>query len=100
MAVSNRERVARALEIAAEALGPFVARQLAPHVPAGTEWPAILRLLDEEKGNDKAGFLYASTDLSLQLRVMTERLGALGFPFSSVLSRAEQNLAGELRDIR
>lgn len=100
MAVSNRERVARALEIAAEALGPFVARQLARHVPAGTEWPAILRVLDEEKGHDRAGFLYAPTDLSLQLRVMTERLGALGFPFSSVLSRAEQNLAGELRDIR
>lgn len=100
MAVSNRERVSCSLEIVAEALGPFVARQLAPHVPAGTEWPGILRLLDEEKGKNKAGFLYASTDLSLQLRVMTERLGALGFPFSSALSRAEQNLASELRDIR
>lgn len=33
MAVSNRERVARALEIAAEALGPFVAKQLAPTCP-------------------------------------------------------------------
>ena len=100
MAVSNRERVTRTLEISAEALGPFVARQLAPHVPAGADWPAILRVLDEQKGNDKAGFLYAATDLSLQLRVMTERLGAIGFPFSSALSRAEQNLAGELRDIR
>lgn len=100
MAVSNRERVARALEITAEALGPFVARQLAPHVPPGAEWPAILLVLDEQKGTVKAGFLYAPTDLSLQLRVMTERLGALGFPFSSALSRAEQNLAGELRDIR
>lgn len=100
MAVSNRERVSRALEITAEALGPFVARQLAPHVPEGAEWPAILRVLDEQKGNDKAAFLYAASDLSLQLRVMTERLGAIGFPFSSALSRAEQNLAGELRDIR
>lgn len=100
MAISNRERVTRALEITAQALGPFVARQLGPHVPAGAEWPAILRVLDEQKGNDKAGFLYAPTDLSLQLRVMTERLGSLGFPFSSALSRAEQNLAGELRDIR
>jgi predicted AAA+ superfamily ATPase len=100
MAISNRERVSRALDITAEALGPFVARQLAPHVPAGAEWPAILRVLDEQKGNDKVGFLYAPTDLALQLRVMTERLGAIGFPFSSALSRAEQNLAGELRDIR
>ncbi len=100
MAVSNRERVTRALEIAAEALGTFVARQLSAHVPAGVEWPMILRVLDEEKGNDKAGFLYSSTDLSLQLRVMTERLGTLGFPFSGALSRAEQNLAGELRDVR
>lgn len=100
MAVSNRERVTRALEIAGEALGQFVARQLAPHLPAGMEWPSILRVLDEEKGNDKAGFLYSPTDLSLQLRAMTERLGALGFPFSGALSRAEQNLAGELRDVR
>ena len=46
------------------------------------------------------GFVYSTTDLSLQLRVMTERLGDLGFPFSGALSRAEQNLAGELRDIR
>ena len=100
MAVSNRERVMRSLEIAGEALGTFVARQLSPHVPAGVEWPSILRVLDEEKGNDKAGFLYSPTDLSLQLRVMTERLGTLGFPFSGALSRAEQNLAGELRDVR
>ena len=100
MAVSNRERVTRAIEIAAEALGTFVARQLKPHVPAGMEWPSILRALDEEKGNDKAALLYSPTDLSLQLRVMTERLGALGFPFSNVMSRAEQNLAGELRDVR
>ncbi|NHA68755.1 DUF499 domain-containing protein [Phycicoccus flavus] len=100
MAVSNRERVSRALETTAEALGPFVARQLAPYVPAGAEWPAILRVLDEQKGNDKVGSLYVPTDLSMQLRVMTERLGAIGFPFSSALSRAEQNLAGELRDIR
>ncbi|MBU2111920.1 MAG: YcjX family protein, partial [Actinobacteria bacterium] len=98
MAISNRERVSRALDITAEALGSFVARQLAPHVPAGAEWPAILRALDEQKGNDKVGFLYAPTDLALQLRVMTERLGAIGFPFSSALSRAEQNLAGELRE--
>ncbi|MFC7501531.1 Swt1 family HEPN domain-containing protein [Nocardioides sp. CPCC 206347] len=90
----------RALEISADALGPFVSRQLAPHVPAGMEWPSILRVLDEEKGNDKAGFLYAPSDLALQLRVMTERLGALGFPFSTALSRAEQNLAGELREVR
>ena len=100
MAVSNRERVARALEIAAEALGPFVVRQLAPHLPPNTEWTSILRVLDEKKGSAKTGFLYSPTDLSLQLRAMTERLGNLGFPFSDTLSRAEQNLAGELRDIR
>ena len=92
--------MARALEIAAEALGPFVARQLTSHLPPNTDWPSILRVLDEKKGNARAGFVYSTTDLSLQLRVMTERLGDLGFPFSGALSRAEQNLAGELRDIR
>ena len=100
MALSNRDRVSRALETTAEALGPFVARHLAPHVPSGTEWPAIVRLLDEQKGGDRAGNLYSGGDLQLQLRAMTERLGALGFPFSAALSRAEHNLAGELRDVR
>jgi predicted AAA+ superfamily ATPase len=100
MALSNRERVARSLEIAAAALEPFVTRHLAPHIPIGTEWPTILRALDEKRTEDRGGLLYAAGDLQLQLRAMTERLGDLGFPFSSSLSRAEQNLAGELRDVR
>ena len=34
------------------------------------------------------------------LRVMTERLGDIGFPFSRHLSRQAQNYASELRDVR
>lgn len=38
---SNRERVGRGLDVTAEALAPFVAKVLAPHVPSGLEWPEI-----------------------------------------------------------
>ena len=34
------------------------------------------------------------------LRVMTERLGDIGYPFSRHLSRQAQNYASELRDVR
>ena len=98
--VSNRERVGRTLDATAEALEPFVARTLAAHVPAGLEWPAMLRALDESRGEVRDDTLYTVSDLQCQMRVMTERIGDLGFPFSEALSRAEQNLAGELRDVR
>ena len=81
-------------------LEPFVAKTLAPHVPAGMEWPTILKVLDDTRGNIRGDTQYSSGDLQCQLRVMTERIGDLGFPFNEALSRAEQNLAGELREIR
>lgn len=96
MAVSNREYVGRALDTLAGALDPFIDRILAP-LMQGAPWTAILHVKDGERGSDRD---YARTDLQCQLRVLTERLGALGFPFADTLSRGEQNLAGECRDIR
>lgn len=98
--VSNRERVARSLDVTAEGLEPFVAKTLTQHVPAGMTWPTILKVLDESRGNPRGDMQYSAGDLQCQLRVMTERIGDLGFPFNEALSRAEQNMAGELREIR
>lgn len=96
MAISNKERVGRGLEVLAIALEPFVARVLAPHVPDGYDWSAILMVKD---GGEDAS-RYDTGDVQLQLRAITERLGAIGFPFNDALSRGEQNLAGEMRDWR
>jgi len=98
MAFSNRDRVGRAIEILGEALDPFIARVLARVTPSGGDWTAILEAKDRVGG--KSGQLYSRTDPQVQLRVITERLGELGFPFHDDLSRAEQNLAGELREVR
>lgn len=97
MAISNKERVGRALEQLGSALEPFVEEVLRPHVPDGLDWTAILKAKD---GDSRDGRDYDSADVQIQLRAVTERLGSLGFPFGERLSRGEQNLAGEMREVR
>ena len=94
-APSNRARIAAAIDILSGALGPWIAKTLAPRLPAGASWTQLLAAKDARP--DKQ---YRADDLQCQLRILTERIGELGFPFSGVLSRGEQNLAGELRDVR
>lgn len=97
MAISNKERVGRALDLLGSALGPFVEEVLMPHVPTGLDWTAILKAKD---GDGRDGRDYDPADVQIQLRAITERLGTLGFPFGERLSRGEQNLAGEMREVR
>lgn len=94
--VSNIDRVGTALDVLAGALEPFIARVLIPNLPEGmTDWTAILAVKD-----GIAGKQYLATDPQVQLRVLTEPLGALRYPFNDALSRAEQNLASEVRSVR
>jgi len=95
--VSNVDRVGQGLDLLAEGLEPYVARCLDPLVPTGEGWTALLAAKDVVNG--AGGGTYSSSDPQNLLRVLTERLGDLGFPFKD-LSRAEQNLAGELRTVR
>ncbi len=53
MALSNRDRIGRTLEVLAAALEPFCAQVLAPHVPSGASWPDILRVKDELTGGGR-----------------------------------------------
>lgn len=96
--VSNNDQVGRGLDLLVEGLAPFVERVLAPHVPSGRDWTAILAAKDAVNGAGSA--TYSATDPQDILRVLTERLGTLAFPFAAHLGRAEQNLAGELREVR
>ncbi|WFR83891.1 Swt1 family HEPN domain-containing protein [Arthrobacter sp. Y-9] len=96
MAISNIDRIGNALDLLAAELGPFIARVLVPQLPAGvTDWTRILAAKDGIAGKE-----YLSNDPQVQLRVLTEPLGALKYPFNGHLSRAEQNLASELRAVR
>lgn len=92
---SNRARIGRAIEILAEALEPWIDSVVGPRLPAGTTWTDLLAHKD-----GRADRTYRPSDLQCQLRLITERMGDLGFLFSGVLSRGEQNLAGEMRDVR
>nr|WP_315583838.1 DUF499 domain-containing protein [Actinomyces viscosus] len=94
-ATSNRARIGRAIEILASTLEPWIDAVVAPKLPTGSTWTDLLALRDGRP--DRA---YSSSDLQCQLRLITERMGNLGFLFNGILSRGEQNLAGELREAR
>lgn len=42
MALSNRDRVGRALEVLARGLGPFVDRYMAAFLPPGRDWLEVM----------------------------------------------------------
>lgn len=99
MSTSNREYVGRALEILADALDPFIERVVSPHLPAGaTDWSMVIAAKDANNG--KGSGAYERTDPQLQLRVITEPMGTLGYLFNGTLSRTEQGYAGEIRTVR
>jgi predicted AAA+ superfamily ATPase len=97
MATSNRDRVGAALELLGTVLDPFIQRVVAPKLPEGTDWTLLLSAKDSSKGIAKE---YNRDDVYQQLRALTEKLVDGWFPFDDHLSRAEKNLAGELRDVR
>lgn len=99
MVTSNREYVGRALEALARSLEPFIERVVSPHLPEGiTDWSSVVQAKDAGAG--KTGGTYQRSDPQLQLRVITEPMGSLGYLFNGVLSRTEQGYAGELRSVR
>jgi hypothetical protein len=90
--------VGEGIRILGTALEPFVARVLAEAAP-GVAWPQLLQAKDAaERGHAHA--VYASTDISLQLRALTERLGDLGYPFAAALGPLGRGWASELRSVR
>ena len=94
-ATSNRDRIGRTIEILSGALEPWIAVAVAPKLPAASTWTDLLAWKDGRPDRT-----YEPSDPQCQLRIITERIGNLGFLFSGFLSRGEQNLAGELREVR
>ncbi|NVM96178.1 DUF4011 domain-containing protein [Arthrobacter wenxiniae] len=95
MGISNREYVGRALDTLASGLDSYIGSVLESVAP-GISWPKLLEHKDASAG--RAPIQYSSADLSAQLRVMTEALGSLGYPFN--LNHETRSYTSELRQTR
>lgn len=93
-----RAIVGDALGELASGLRPFVEEVFAEVLPGGPSWTDVLERKDRHAGRGLTN--YNPRDLSLQLRAMTEALGALGYPFGNRLTRQASNCASELRSVR
>lgn len=91
MALSNRDRVGKALEQLVAGLAPFVERQM--QAAAGPEWLTVMQRQETSRqGTARACNL---DDPRFLLRVVTEEWRH----FKNVLSRGEQAFAAELREV-
>lgn len=94
--VSAHTSISKTLQFLAERLDPIIQERLEPDL-GGLEWTVVLTEMDRAKGRTPRN--YWRTDLQSQLRILTERLGSLGFPFDDHL-RTVSTLGGELRIMR
>ncbi|WP_102509570.1 DUF3320 domain-containing protein [Sanguibacter massiliensis] len=78
MTYDARIAVSAGLDHLADRLGPIIAERL-PVDLAGLPWTAVLNQLDQIAGRPPR--VYSATDLQAQLKMLTRRLGALGYPF-------------------
>ncbi|WP_155850341.1 DUF4011 domain-containing protein, partial [Arthrobacter sp. Br18] len=95
MELTNREVIGRALDILSSGLEPFIRTAMAQAAP-GVEWTRVLEHKDDLEHRESK--LYRATDPQVQLRMLTERLGTLGFPFN--LTPEARAYAGEMRQVR
>lgn len=91
-----RASVQAGLDHLASRLSEYIASVLSPELN-GLPWTTVLSELDRAKGY--APKTYSASDLQPQLRILTERLGKLGYPFSDP-TRTVSVLGGELRIVR
>lgn len=76
--MTPNEAVNSTITILGKGLDVHIRKVMAPII-GELDWPMVLRELDANRG--KIGYEYQSRDVALQLRMVTERLGAIGFPF-------------------
>ena len=102
MAISNRDRIGRMFELLAPALDDFIARSVAPQLPEGASWTALVAMKDKKKGIE--GKEYDRLDPQVQLRMLTENiphnLKPGWYPFDDAIGRVGQGYSKELREAR
>ena len=96
MTFDARHSIDDGLQHLAARLNAIVAATLAPSLD-GLPWTTVLTELDKMRG--KSPKTYAAADLQAQLRIITERLGNLGFPFDDH-THLVTALGSELRIVR
>lgn len=74
----SKTYVQQSIDLLGSGLDPFIEERMKPIV-GSLEWTSVLQQLDKMRGKDT--WTYSRKDPSLQLRMITERLGALGHPF-------------------
>jgi predicted AAA+ superfamily ATPase len=93
MALSNRDRIGRGLDILGKGLEPFVDMMMTMAMPGDRDWVDVLQARDAQKfGTNRS---HSKSDVRFLLRVITEEWRV----FKDRLSRVEQNFAGELREV-
>lgn len=98
MTIDTRQIIGGSVDDLAEGLRPFIERVFAERLPEGPSWVQILAHKDELAGRPTSH--HHANDVGLMLRVMTEKLGNLGYPFDGHLSRQATNWASEMREVR
>lgn len=91
-----RESVRSGLDHLAVRLDPIIAQRLAADLN-GLPWPVVLTELDRARGKQPRE--YNAKDVQCQLRMLSERLGNLGYPFDNH-TRLVSTFANELRIVR
>jgi hypothetical protein len=89
--------VKECLDYLAKRLDPIIGNRLASDL-GDHPWTVVLEILDQKKGFTN-GYKYWTYDLQAQLRMITERLGDLGFPFDD-RQRTVSTIGNELRIVR
>src|SRR5881397_2057487 len=94
MAISNHERIGKALDLLKEGLSPFVAREFT-NIYKGKAVAEAGRYLGDDRANTNHQF--QQWDAAALLRLMWE---AWNDVFGKTLGQAERSLVSELRDVR
>lgn len=94
MAITNQERVGKALEILRVGLAPFVEREITSALKNGASVPALRALADDPMIKNKP---INGWEISLLLRVMWESWNEV---FRTILGPSERGLVGEIRGHR
>ena len=95
MAITNQERVGKALELLKDGLGPFVERELQDKIKAGgVHMDTIRRFIDDPNLTDKP---IDQWDVAALLKLMWETWNDV---FRTVLGHAERSLVSEIRGHR
>lgn len=90
--------VGSAITILGKGLDAHITKVMAPII-GQLEWPLVLKEIDAGKG--KIGYIYSRHDVAMQLRMITERLGGIGYPFDEGdYNRTLSSYGGILRIFR